>query len=471
MTEAEWHHTLLKIIEELTDKQYKKMLALLKEVPEGEKKETEKTDMPNAIISHLGMDGSVTAINRIMSDIPRRDKAIQSLLQPFLNLGNLGNVKGTKRKGEGLNEAPAAEKKKKTSKPGTQKENEDINQVPKKALSVRDFFPGPKMGVNVLGSENMNCHSSPSSGILTINDLKQHGNPEGRGIKGKILQKSREIQYKNSNGRSNVMFFLSLADETDCIKVNVYGKEKYKYLEEGSFYLFSGLIFEEDVVKITGRSRIGQCPKLDVPLEVEEKAKRLLSPISSIAEAKAFDSDAFVTVKGIVISDSGMQKIKSTEEKKKIDKRCLTLKDETGSIDVCLWREKAKHHTKRGDCVIIYNLQVKKYFETISLNSTRKTAINVKISAPRQKSALILQAIEKCTKKQVSLLVGTREELHNFTVSTKHLMAVFKIIDFEDLKGGLLGMFPCHVEVEVDGSKIINMKKIPVELDINQQRY
>ncbi|KAG9341632.1 hypothetical protein JZ751_018695 [Albula glossodonta] len=364
---------------------------------------------------------------------------------------------GTKRKGEDLNEAPAAEKMKKTSKPGTQRENEDINQVPKKAFSVR----GPKTGVNVLGSENM---------ILTINDLKQHGNPEGRGIKGKILQKSREIQYKNSNDRSNVMFFLSLADETDCIKVNVYGKEKYKYLEEGSFYLFSGLIFKEDVVKITGRSRIGQCPKFNVPLEVEEKAKRLLGPISSIAEAKAFDSDAFVTVKGTVISDSGMQKIKPTEEKKKIDKRCLTLKDETGSIDVCLWRDKAKHHTKRGDCVIIYNLQVNKYFETISLNSTRKTAINVEIAAPRQKSALILQAIEKCMKKQVSLFVGIREELHNFTVSTKHLMAVFKITDFEDLKGGLLGMFPCHVEAEVDGSKIINMKKIPAELDINQQR-
>ncbi|XP_036404359.1 uncharacterized protein LOC118791183 [Megalops cyprinoides] len=258
------------------------------------------------------------------------------------------------------------------------------------------------------------------------------------------------------------MCHLALADETDCIKVTVYGSEKYKQLQEGCFYLLWGLILEESVVKVTSCSTIGQCGPLIIPPDLEEEAALLVAlrapPVSSIKEAKDSETDAFLAIEGTVTLDSGVHKVQPKGKQEMIEKRMLTLRDETGSIDVCLWRNHAKNRVTVGDCVNISNVKVNKYFDTISLSSTGKTTVKKVAPAAQKMMFLTIQAILKSTKKQVTLMTQTSEGQQTFTATTACLMKFFNMSCDEGFKEKLLSKIPTCVEAVVQGSKIISFK-------------
>lgn len=80
---AEWKKTLTIIVEDLSSQQYEKLLEILVKIPQCQK-EKSREKLPQIILEHYSLDGSVSAIADAMEEIPRRDPKIQSLLQPFV---------------------------------------------------------------------------------------------------------------------------------------------------------------------------------------------------------------------------------------------------------------------------------------------------------------------------------------------------------------------------------------------------
>ncbi|XP_066578680.1 uncharacterized protein LOC136768396 [Amia ocellicauda] len=78
-----WLETLVRIVEELNEVQYKKMQNYLTKIPHGTMEGTCKMAMPQLIISTYGLEDSVREVARIMKLIPRNDPTILNLLQPF----------------------------------------------------------------------------------------------------------------------------------------------------------------------------------------------------------------------------------------------------------------------------------------------------------------------------------------------------------------------------------------------------
>ncbi|XP_029924358.1 uncharacterized protein LOC115371256 isoform X2 [Myripristis murdjan] len=81
--ENNWREALTSIIEELTDSQYKKMLAFLNDIPQGQRGK-DKEEMAQIIIERLGVERSITEIQRVLEKLPRRDAKVQELLRPFV---------------------------------------------------------------------------------------------------------------------------------------------------------------------------------------------------------------------------------------------------------------------------------------------------------------------------------------------------------------------------------------------------
>ncbi|KAM4546728.1 uncharacterized protein V3H82_020457 [Fundulus diaphanus] len=112
---TKWLKALTKILEELREQQFKKMLLYLVQIPEGLKNTRSRETMAQTIIEHHGEDESISEMNKIMDKIPRRDSAVQDLLRPFVEQLEK-KQKGQKRKyatdSEDQQDSLAAKKKK-----------------------------------------------------------------------------------------------------------------------------------------------------------------------------------------------------------------------------------------------------------------------------------------------------------------------------------------------------------------------
>lgn len=83
ISEPEWKKALTSIVEDLTRKEYNKLLEILDKIPKSQKAES-RQKLPQIIIQCYGLDESVAAIDEAMKEIPRLDNKIQNLLKPFV---------------------------------------------------------------------------------------------------------------------------------------------------------------------------------------------------------------------------------------------------------------------------------------------------------------------------------------------------------------------------------------------------
>lgn len=85
ISEKQWKSALTAILEDLDNSQYRKLLECLPNLPKGKKTTSSKEKMPQKIIEHYGPEGSISAINDAMEEIPRKDSKVQDLLRPFVD--------------------------------------------------------------------------------------------------------------------------------------------------------------------------------------------------------------------------------------------------------------------------------------------------------------------------------------------------------------------------------------------------
>lgn len=91
---------------------------------------------------------------------------------------------------------------------------------------------------------------------------------------------------------------MTVIDETDNIKMAVYGRARYQQIQERKYYLFRKVKKNQIGVKVIGETIVGNIPAFDIPEEVEKKARSSEFPFLSIQECKT--ASGTVTVEGTV---------------------------------------------------------------------------------------------------------------------------------------------------------------------------
>lgn len=141
---------------------------------------------------------------------------------------------------------------------------------------------------------------------ISIKDLIDGGDTKGKCVGGKVVQKSGVRSYK-TKGKKKFFFYLGVADETDCIKVMVYGKENFQKFQEGCSYNFRDVLVDkfggESIIKFIFSSKISKIKEIQVSKTLELQAQMLIysqSPVYSIDTIQSLDEKTAVSVEGTV---------------------------------------------------------------------------------------------------------------------------------------------------------------------------
>ncbi|MED6281957.1 hypothetical protein CHARACLAT_027147 [Characodon lateralis] len=362
-----WKRALTKILEDLSEEQYQKMLEFLDKIPKSVKRCSLREHMTQSIIEHYGEEGSISEISKIMEEIPRRDHAIQDLLRPFVEKLE-EDKKGEKNKRNGACSKP--EKKRRRSSAGFQKNNVVNDSDSSDDESQNDDPEHPQSDKKI----------EIPSWRTSIKNRKNSGDTDEKPIIVKVVQKSGLRTYETKTKERKFFFYMGVADETDCIKVMVYGKEQFKNLEEGRTYLFRKVLMEKEVMKVTKKTIFSKTKETGVSKDLELQAQMLVynqSPVCSITKIQFFDEITSVSVEGTVTEITSVEQVKLKRKRTKEKRIRFQLKDKTGSIWITLWRKDMEQlkETSVGDFVKVINVKTSRYHETVYLNSTDFTRI------------------------------------------------------------------------------------------------
>ncbi|KAK2827954.1 hypothetical protein Q5P01_018988 [Channa striata] len=427
IVEQDWKSALTSIIEELDEPQYNKMRERLVKIPRSQRTEATKEKMPQLIIEHYGVLESISVISDTMEKIPRRDPTMQELLQPFvqqlqqLNSNHEKGNKGRKRKRgsdpEKEKRRQAAGKKRKrgsdSAKGGKRctagkKRNTGSDAV---KGTKRRAAAGPKKSCPT--DKRRNTHSWKK----TILDLQSSSELlETDAVVGNVVQKFGLQTYQTQHNVKKTHFYLVIADETACIKMTVYGKNYYKEIMEGRYYLFRKMMKDGNGVTINTLSKVSETSAVDVPEKILIQAQNLVCPerrVCSIAEVKASDSKTEVSVEGTITEIDSVKTIKRSKGKN-TKRQDFHLKDDTGFIRICMWAGNTEQckEISIGDVVKVLNVKINHYFNIISLNSTGFTRILKVQSTGVQNVRIEIIGIIKANKSNAHLEVDLHDQLH-----------------------------------------------------------
>ncbi|XP_030603062.1 uncharacterized protein LOC115792602 [Archocentrus centrarchus] len=438
ISKREWKETLTDILEELDKSQFAKMLELLRKIPRSQKTPKFKDKMPQKIIEYYGEEKSISAINRVMNKIPRRDAAVQDRLQPFV-------AKVTKKK---LKEKKAL------------KWTHACDAVMEgSAANPKKIFQPDK------GRDNHHCPSTITERNThepwerTISDVKSSKQIlDSEVIIGKVLQKSGLCTYETTDKVEKPYFNLAVADETGSIKVVVYGNKLYSEIKEDRCYRFSKLQKGENVLKTTFLSNVCETKTVEVPAEIEKIARTLLcseSPLCSIAEVKMSAESSKVSIRGTVTEIHPLEKI-TVMKQRKTKKQVFQLTDDNDSIIVWVWGENTQQCNGLlvGDVIMVTNVKTNHFRGVVSLKTTGFTRILKVRSANFQKGRIEIKGISKANKKQTYLEAEFNQRLQMFVVASQLLAKAFGVKLDENFKQRLVDKMPLSAVAQIQGNKI-----------------
>uniref|UniRef100_UPI0037E87D32 uncharacterized protein n=1 Tax=Semicossyphus pulcher TaxID=241346 RepID=UPI0037E87D32 len=442
ISEKDWKNALMSILEELDKNQYNKMLEYLKKIPKSQRKSfLSKEKMPATIIEYYGLRESISAVNEAMDNIPRRDAAVQELLQPFVDqLKRQHEIKrGEKRKREAVEEE---------EEPAVATPLKHVKQVEEheQAEPPRSCPPA---------QERNDCPWKKNISDVKSKDVLL----ETEAIVGKVVQKSGVRTYQTKDKKKKFFFYMAVADGTASVKVMVYGKEHYRNIKEESSYLFRRLIKDQNVVKVTTSSKVSSTKPVQVPEEVEVEARKLIYPESppySVAEAKSCSDGTDVSLEGTVEEIDPIEDIKVSYQQEKKKRQRFKLKDETDAIWIFIWGDETQQSKDLtvGDVIKITNIKSHQFHETRSMNSTVFTKIHKVKSAGVHQENIQIIGIIKATKKETQLEAEFNQQVHTLVVASKLLAKEFDIKLDGDFNENLLKKLNLNAEAEIKGNRI-----------------
>lgn len=134
----------------------------------------------------------------------------------------------------------------------------------------------------------------------TIRDLKAGGDLGQKVLTVKVVHKS---DLHENQTRTKFYFHLGVADETDAIKVVVFGSERFPDIKKDHFYTIRDAVMDhkEKVLKIAERTKMSETGPFEVPRNVElEAGKLIFSPVYSIRDIQSLGDKKEVSVEGTV---------------------------------------------------------------------------------------------------------------------------------------------------------------------------
>ncbi|XP_023197649.1 uncharacterized protein LOC111610009 [Xiphophorus maculatus] len=458
---SDWKSALSRIIEELSEQQYQRMLDKLEKIPKSVKHDTHREHMAQTILEHYGEEKSIAEIRRIMDKIPRKDEKVQKLLRPFVEKPGKKRKPGPESKEQ--QESPSELKKKKT-----ESDDDDVKTGFEKNNIVSDSDSSDdETQADDPGSPQSEKKVEIPPWRQSIKLLKESGDTNGKPVFGKVVQKSALRTYENKKKKKNCFFYLGVADETDCIKVMVYGTELFQKFEEGQLYLFKNVkverVNDEMVMKVFTIDQFSKTNGIKVPNTLELEAQMLIynqRPVCSIEEIQSFKERTAVSVEGTVTGISSVAQVKQERKRTKVNIRKFQLEDETGSIWITLWRKDTEQlrGTSVGDSVRVTNLTTNRYYETVSLNSTDFTRIYKVQAAAVQNVSMQIIGIRKDDGLQFKLDVMINDQLSTFIASSRLLAKAFGVKLDGNMEGRLLQKTPFSAEAEIKGNQIQDLK-------------
>ncbi|XP_054610237.1 uncharacterized protein LOC129168702 [Dunckerocampus dactyliophorus] len=459
-----WKRTLTSILEELSNDQLQKLLEHhLDKIPQSRKESLSRDHLSQLIVEHYGEEKSINLIQKAMKDIPRKDEAVMSLLLPYVH-----NVKEMKRK-------RAEARKLKKNDTTTQRKTSAAKKVNMNAMTTKeeisaDVSPrhhAEKIGRSTADDEDGSrglqdlLAASVQSWRMSIQDLKRGDQLAGKAIVCKVVKKTALLTYETKDKATKCFFCLGVTDETDSVKVMVYGEQRYQELKEGNYFLFRDVLVESDILKLTSRSSISRTTAFPVPERLEMEACSLLSPqctLCSIAQAKMAADGTFVSVTGTVIAIGSLGHVLSkVDDQEKVFQE-LTLRDGADSIAVCLW-EAAIGHLDRlslGDVVRVTNVKKKCFSGDATLSSTVFTRIFKDKSTPHL--AVLLVGIERLDMAKMRLDAKVDDQVLTLMADPGLVAeACGEQLD-EQFEDKLLNKLPLSANVELAGNYVKAMK-------------
>ncbi|XP_051793957.1 uncharacterized protein LOC110945844 [Acanthochromis polyacanthus] len=433
ISEKNWKSALTDLLEELDKPQYSKMLLYLT-IPKSQKSPKQKANMPQTIIEHYGVEQSILEVSEVMDKIPRKDSAVQDLLRPFVD-----KVRSNQEK----------------EKKGTKRKQEtDSRSANKKQKSADD---------------ELKSHKSDKENVIqtwrtTIEDLKITHDATKKTIFGKVVQKSGLRTYQTKD-QKKFFFYLAVADDTDIIKVMVYGKERFQQFKEENFYTFRNVLMENSIMKVTKCSTISDTGRFDVPGDLDLKARLLLYssiPVCSIATACSYDDKTLVSVMGTVTEIRPLEHVKLKTKRRNKAKQDFKLQDKTGSIRITLWGDDTQRlrGISSGDYVMVANVKTNHYYDTVSLNSTDYTRIVKMQSAAVQNVRIEIIGIINAGRTDTELEAEISQQVQTLVVASSSLQKAFYVRLDGDFKERLLEKIPLSAYAEIQGKKIIRIEAV-----------
>ncbi|XP_056253436.1 uncharacterized protein LOC130182478 [Seriola aureovittata] len=453
ISETEWKEALTSSLEELESPQYRKMLEMLDKIPTSVKTERSREEMARIIIEHYGLEGSISVIDNVMDQIPRRDERVQGRLRLFVE--------------------KLRQKQKEETKGKKRKRKSDLKSKDNKKEAAAGFMKNGIISDSDSSDEEQEADQQKScksdkenipSWRETINDLRNSDGLFQKPVAGKIVQKSCLRSYETKEKVKRFFFYVAVADETSCIKVMVYGEERFEKIKEKNFYIFKNVKMEmfdrsnEKVLKVFKYSTVSRTTRVDVPEKLEVEAQTLIyrhSPIFSIAKAKLFDDKTLVSVEGTVTKIDRVEHVKLKTKRGKKEKRDFILKDDTGSIRITLWGNDTQQlrDKSHGDFVRVTNMKTSVYFDLVSLNSTDHTSI-LKIPNDEVLNVTLKIIGITVTKMETHLEAETNDQVETFFVESKLLAKAVGVRLDGDFEERLLQKMPFSADVVLQGSKI-----------------
>ncbi|KAM6984327.1 uncharacterized protein LKV04_012065 [Tautogolabrus adspersus] len=286
---------------------------------------------------------------------------------------------------------------------------------------------------------------------------------ETQAFSGKVVKRSGLRTYHTKDDQKKFVFYLGVTDKTACVKVMVYGKERYQEIKEGCSYLFRSLIKDQISVKVKNSSKVSLTKSVEVPEELEVEASRLLypeSPFYSIAEVKTFSDKTDVSVEGTIQEIDPAEDTAVSYQKQKRKTQRFKLKDESSSIWIQMWGEETKlcKGLSVGDIVKLTNMRTNEYYGEVKLNSTAYTKLQKVKTVGFQNVKIQIMGILKAIKKETRLEAEIHQQVQTFVVASKLLAEELNIKLERDYRERLLDKIPLIADVEIAGNRIKKIK-------------
>ncbi|XP_074527647.1 uncharacterized protein LOC141791266 [Halichoeres trimaculatus] len=466
ISEKRWKQALTSILEHLEKIQYEKLLEILDELPKSVKEDTSIAKMPGKIIEFYGLEKSISAISEAVNRIPRKDEDVQDLLRPYVDSLKMQEEKENQGKKRKLNEEgegrSAAGKKMKLTEQKEGQRSAAGEQKKDKVVEEEEESTSADPRMSCQTTQEKSCPTL----MISIKDLKSRDQPpETKPFSGKVIQKSGLRRYQNKMGKNNIFFDLGVADKTACVKVRVYKKELYKVIQEGRSYMFRNVTKDQDMIKVTKPSTVAQTSPLQVPEELEMEAQKLIyqeSELYSIDDAKKGPDKMVMSVEGTVEEIALVEKTKVFYQQQKKKTQRLKLKDETGSIWICMWGEVTEQckDLSLGDVVTMTNVRTNHYCGDITLNSSAFTKIYKVKTLGIQEVKIEVIGITKATKRTTHLEAEFNQQVHTFVVGSALLMKELDIKASGGLQDSLVDKVPFTADAEIKGNTIKKIKVV-----------